>query len=97
MKTRSLSTAAAISFIKDCEINLSYFTHSYILLGRLQVQPNYGFVKQLDTFLECGYAPCATHPAYISWKKKQKRDVTAFLNHLIDCVDIVPDTLILSR
>ncbi|KAF8191644.1 protein-tyrosine phosphatase-like protein [Mycena galopus ATCC 62051] len=80
MKTRSLSTAAAISFIKQY---------------RPQVLPNYGFVKQLHTFLECGYAPCATQRPYISWKKKQKQDVTNFLNHLIDCVAIIPDTLML--
>ncbi|KAJ7215315.1 protein-tyrosine phosphatase-like protein [Mycena haematopus] len=80
MKTRSLSAAAAISFIKQ---------------RRPQVQPNYGFLRQLDTFVECGYAPTATHPIYISWKKKHKQDVTHFLNHILDCVAIIPDTLIL--
>ncbi|KAF7324454.1 Phosphatases II [Mycena sanguinolenta] len=80
MKTRSLCPAAALSFIKQ---------------HRPRVQPNYGFLKQLNTFLECGYLPTATHPAYISWKKKHKRDVTQFLNHIIDCVAIIPDALML--
>ncbi|KAJ7041997.1 protein-tyrosine phosphatase-like protein [Mycena alexandri] len=80
MKTRSLTTDAAISFIKGY---------------RPRVQPNYGFVKQLDTFLECGCAPSVTHPAYISWKRRQKQDVTNFLNQLIDCAVIIPDTLLL--
>ncbi|KAJ7119003.1 protein-tyrosine phosphatase-like protein [Mycena epipterygia] len=81
MKTRSLTTAEAICFIKK---------------RRPQVQPNYGFVKQLDTFLECGYAPTATHPAYISWKRKHKQHITNFLNQLIDTAAIIPDALLLS-
>ncbi|KAJ7765747.1 protein-tyrosine phosphatase-like protein [Mycena metata] len=80
IKTRSLTTDAAISFIQEY---------------RPCVQPNYGFVKQLDTFLECGCAPSVTHPAYISWKRRQKQDVTNFLNQLIDCTVIVPDALLL--
>ncbi|KAJ6457060.1 protein-tyrosine phosphatase-like protein [Mycena vitilis] len=81
MKSRSLTTTAAISFIRQY---------------RPRIQPNYGFVKQLETFLECGYAPSATHPAYISWKRKQKQDVTTFLNYLSDCTAIIPDTLLLT-
>ncbi|KAJ6630300.1 protein-tyrosine phosphatase-like protein [Mycena sp. CBHHK59/15] len=81
MKTRSLTTSAAISFIKQ---------------HRPWVQPNYGFIKQLDTFLECGCEPTVTHPAYISWKRKQKQDVTNFLNQLIDTTVIIPDQLLLS-
>ncbi|KAJ7494362.1 protein-tyrosine phosphatase-like protein [Mycena galericulata] len=81
MKTMSLTTSAAITFIKR---------------RRPRVQPNYGFVKQLDTFLECGCAPAATHPAYISWKRKQKQDVTNFLNRIVDTAVIIPDTLLLS-
>ncbi|KAJ7184546.1 protein-tyrosine phosphatase-like protein [Mycena filopes] len=80
MKTRSWTTSAAISFIQQF---------------RPRVQPNYGFVKQLDAFLECGYAPSPTHPAYKSWKRRQKRDVTSFLNQLVDCVVVVPDALLL--
>ncbi|KAF7353852.1 Phosphatases II [Mycena venus] len=80
MKTRSLSVAAAISFMKQY---------------RPQVQPNYGFVKQLEAFLECGCAPSATHPAYVSWKRRQKKDVTNFLKYLMDCAVIVPDALLL--
>ncbi|KAJ7491025.1 protein-tyrosine phosphatase-like protein [Mycena latifolia] len=81
MKTMSLTCAAAISFIKQF---------------RSRVQPNYGFLKQLETFAACGCAPTPTHPAYISWKRKQKQDVTNFLNQLIDTAVIIPDTLLLS-
>ncbi|KAJ6500768.1 protein-tyrosine phosphatase-like protein [Mycena sanguinolenta] len=80
MKTRLLCSTAAISLIKK---------------HRPRVQPNYGFLKQLNTFLECGYSPTATHPVYISWKKKHKRDITHFLNHIIDCVAIIPGALML--
>ncbi|KAJ7611747.1 protein-tyrosine phosphatase-like protein [Roridomyces roridus] len=81
MKTRSLSTSAATSFIRA---------------RRPCVQPNYGFLKQLETFEQCGYAPAATHPAYISWKRRQKQDVTNFLNRLFDTAPIVPRALFLS-
>ncbi|KAJ7778816.1 protein-tyrosine phosphatase-like protein [Mycena maculata] len=81
MKTMSLTPAAAISFIKK---------------HRPRVQPNYGFLKQLDTFLECGYAPTPTHPAYIKWKRRHQQDCTNFLNQLIDTVVIIPDELLLS-
>ncbi|KAJ6606140.1 protein-tyrosine phosphatase-like protein [Mycena vulgaris] len=81
MKTMSLTPAAAISFIKQY---------------RPRVQPNYGFVKQLEVFADCGYNPTASHPAYMSWKRKQKQDVTNFLNQLIDTAVIIPDALLLS-
>ncbi|KAJ7221508.1 protein-tyrosine phosphatase-like protein [Mycena pura] len=81
MKSQLLTPSAAIGFIKQ---------------HRSGVQPNYGFLKQLDVFLECGYAPSATHPAYISWKRKRKQDVTNFLNYLIDTTVIIPDVLFLS-
>ncbi|KAJ7700790.1 protein-tyrosine phosphatase-like protein [Mycena rosella] len=81
MKNKSLTAPAAISFIKQC---------------RPRVQPNYGFVKQLETFAECGCAPTPTHPAYISWKRKHKQDATNFLNRLIDTTVIIPEALFLS-
>ncbi|KAK7035938.1 phosphatases II [Favolaschia claudopus] len=79
MKTRSMSVSDAICFIKQY---------------RPQVQPNYGFLKQLEAFSQCGYAPSVDHPAYIAWKKRQRQDVTNFLNHLFD-VTVVPDALYL--
>ncbi|KZV64069.1 phosphatases II [Peniophora sp. CONT] len=57
---------------------------------RPQIFPNYGFVKQLHVFAACNYAPSATHPAYRSWKRRQRQDVTQFLNLCHDTTLIVP-------
>ncbi|KAJ7063700.1 protein-tyrosine phosphatase-like protein [Mycena amicta] len=81
MKTRHLSPSAAISFIQK---------------RRPCVQPNYGFLKQLDAFQACDYAPSATHPVYRSWKRKHKQDAEQFLNFFLDTAVIVPKTLFLS-
>ncbi|KAJ3857924.1 protein-tyrosine phosphatase-like protein [Lentinula lateritia] len=61
------------------------------------VQPNYGFLKQLDAFGQCGYNPSTEHPAYISWKRRQEQDVTVFLNQMIDTIPIIRHQLYLSR
>ncbi|KAJ7084854.1 protein-tyrosine phosphatase-like protein [Mycena belliarum] len=81
IKSMSLTPSAAISFIKQ---------------RRPRVQPNYGFLKQLAAFAACGCAPTPTHPAYISWKRKHKQDVTIFLNYIIDTTVIIPNALFLS-
>ncbi|KAJ4488368.1 protein-tyrosine phosphatase-like protein [Lentinula aciculospora] len=60
------------------------------------VQPNYGFLKQLNAFAQCGYHPSAEHPAYISWKRRQEQDVTTFLNQMIDTVSVIRHQLYLS-
>ncbi|GAW00049.1 dual specificity [Lentinula edodes] len=59
------------------------------------VQPNYGFLKQLDAFGQCGYNPSAEHPAYISWKRRQEQDVTVFLNQMIDTIPVIRQQLYL--
>ncbi|KAJ3754508.1 protein-tyrosine phosphatase-like protein [Lentinula raphanica] len=59
------------------------------------VQPNYGFLKQLDAFGQCGYHPSADHPAYISWKRRQEQDVTVFLNQMIDTIPVIRQQLYL--
>lgn len=66
-------------------------------LGRPQVHPNYGFIKQLDTYAKCQFEPCKTNPVYRSWKKKQRQDVTSFLNQLVDTISIIPEKLLLNR
>ncbi|CAK5279122.1 unnamed protein product [Mycena citricolor] len=81
MKSRLLSSLDALQLIRTC---------------RPQVQPNYGFRKQLDTFADCQYSPSASHPAYLSWKRKHKQDVTNFLNQIVDTVTMVPNALFLN-
>ena len=68
-----------------------------MVLGRPQAQPNYGFIKQLDIFENCGYEPSLSHPQYRSWKRRHVQDVNNYLNHLVDTVAIVPDKLLMTR
>lgn len=67
------------------------------LVGRPQAHPNYGFIKQLDTYAKCQFEPSSSNPVYRSWKKRQEQDVTYFLNQLVDTVSIIPDKLLLNR
>ncbi|KAF8076945.1 protein-tyrosine phosphatase-like protein [Lyophyllum atratum] len=81
MRTRKLGRAAAIRFIKQ---------------RRPQVHPNYGFIKQLETFADCQYEPSLSNPVYCKWKRQQARNVTQFLNQLVDTTAIIPNELLLS-
>jgi len=63
---------------------------------RSQVHPNYGFIKQLKAFEECGYLPSPTNVAYVSWKRRQEQDVTSFLNAVHDTISVIPDKLYIS-
>ncbi|KAH9482170.1 Dual specificity protein phosphatase 22-A [Psilocybe cubensis] len=81
MKTRGYLAPEAITFVRQ---------------RRPQVHLNYGFAVQLDTFRKCGFAPSLANPIYRSWKRRNEQDVTAFLNHLVDTVSIIPDKLFLS-
>ncbi|EIW76527.1 phosphatases II [Coniophora puteana RWD-64-598 SS2] len=64
---------------------------------RSMVHPNYGFRKQLHTFAECRFKPSDSHPDYIAWMRRQKRDVTKYLNTISDTVPVVLDQLYLTR
>lgn len=81
MKTRKISRSAAMRLIKQ---------------RRGQVHPNYGFIKQLETFAECKYEPSTANPVYRKWRRQQQRNVTQFLNQLNDTTSIIPDELLLS-
>ncbi|KAJ3574685.1 hypothetical protein NP233_g1586 [Leucocoprinus birnbaumii] len=81
MKHRKMDARSALRYIKQ---------------RRPQVHPNYGFIKQLDTYAKCQFEPCSTNPVYRSWKKRQGQDVTAFLNSLVDTVSIIPQKLLLN-
>lgn len=68
-----------------------------LITGRPEIHPNYGFMKQLHAFLHCRYRPSYTNSEYIAWKRRQKREVTKYLNLLTDCIPVVPDQLYLTR
>ena len=76
--------------VRGCLSLWAYIGLSMNLSGRPQIFPNYGFVKQLHVFAACNYAPAPSHPAYRSWKRRQKQDVTQFLNLCHDTTSIVP-------
>lgn len=65
--------------------------------GRPCVQPNYGFLKQLDAFAQCDYHPSPQNPAYVSWKRRQEQNVTLYINQIIDTVPVIRNQLFLSR
>lgn len=99
MAKRHISAPAAITSVRKRKYILpdSIISVFILVLDRPQVHPNYGFLKQLQAFAECGYAPSPTNPAYIAWKHRRKRDVTRFLNKLVDTVAIIPDKLFLNE
>ena len=65
--------------------------------ARPRIRPNYGFLRQLDVFAECDYAPSPEVPAYLSWKRRHKQEMTAFLSKIVDTTGIIPDQLYLSE
>ena len=54
-------------------------------------------MKQLIAFGECRYKPSCTSGEYITWKRRQRREVTKYLNLIADTVPIIHDQLYLSR
>ncbi|KAF9226971.1 phosphatases II [Gyrodon lividus] len=68
----------------------------YIRKRRPRVHPNYGFIKQLHAFADCRYKPSCTNSEYIAWKRRQKRDVTKYLNLIADSIPVVPDQIYLT-
>ncbi|KIY65056.1 DSPc-domain-containing protein [Cylindrobasidium torrendii FP15055 ss-10] len=81
MKTHNMTSTAAIAFTRK---------------ARASIRPNYGFIKQLEVFAQCGYDPNSHHPSYISWKRSQQHHITSFLNRMVDTTAIIPDRLYLS-
>ncbi len=67
------------------------------LSERPQIHPNYGFLKQLDVWAECAYVLSPTNTVYTSWKQKQNKTITGFLNYVHDTIPIIKDQLYLSR
>ncbi|KAH0840359.1 protein-tyrosine phosphatase-like protein [Lanmaoa asiatica] len=81
MVSQRLSVSAAIQYVRK---------------RRPEIHPNYGFMKQLHAFLQCRHRPSCTNIEYIAWKRRQKREVTKYLNLLTDCIPVVPDQLYLT-
>ena len=54
-------------------------------------------MRQLHAFSQCRYKPSCTNSEYIAWKRRQKREVTQYLNLLTDCIPVVPDQLYITR
>ncbi|KAG1738593.1 protein-tyrosine phosphatase-like protein [Suillus paluster] len=81
MSTQRLSAHAAIQYVRK---------------RRPEIHPNYGFMKQLITFSECRYKPSRTNGEYIAWKRRQKREVSKYLDLIADTVPVIPDQLYLS-
>ena len=103
MKTRRLSVTKAIGYLKDSESGctmvwppVSFWTHPR-RIGRPQIHPNYGFLRQLYTFAACNYDPTPRDPAYRTWKRRQAQDVNHFLNIMSDTTTVIPDQLMMSR
>ncbi|KAF9235227.1 protein-tyrosine phosphatase-like protein [Melanogaster broomeanus] len=68
----------------------------YVRKHRPRVHPNYGFMKQLHAFAQCRYQPSCANSEYITWKRRQKRDVTKYLNLIHDSIPVIPNQLYLT-
>ncbi|KAF8887245.1 protein-tyrosine phosphatase-like protein [Gymnopilus junonius] len=79
--SRKMSANEALRFVKKI---------------RPQAHPNYGFVKQLDVFWQCNFEPSPSHPAYRSWKRRHEQDVTYYLSHAADTVEIIKDKMLMT-
>ncbi|KAF5334412.1 hypothetical protein D9611_013561 [Ephemerocybe angulata] len=61
--------------------------------GRKEIHPNYGFLKQLQIYVQCGYAFKPKDPTYRSWKRRYTHGVRQYLEYAEDVAIIVPDRL----
>lgn len=102
MSGRHISAHKAIALIKR-GVYLLYLPLSpsylpiFIIAARPQIQPNYGFLKELHVFEACNYELSPTNATYRAWKRRHRQDVTGFLNSLSDTTSIIPEKLSLSR
>ncbi|KAJ3520812.1 hypothetical protein NMY22_g12580 [Coprinellus aureogranulatus] len=75
MKTREWDVTKAVGFIKS---------------RRPEIQPNYGFVKQLQIYAK---SKCNPNPKDRSWKRRYTQDVTRYLAYVDDVGVIIKDKL----
>ena len=103
MKSRKLSVTKAIGYLRDsrstCTLTMSSVSFSTwpFRIGRPQIHPNYGFLKQLHTFAACNYHPTPCDSAYRTWKRRQAQDINRFLNIMSDTTTVIPDQLMMCR
>ncbi|KAI9513226.1 protein-tyrosine phosphatase-like protein [Russula earlei] len=89
------ATVVAAYLMSTCHISV-HKALSAVKRVRPQIQPNYGFIKELHAFEACHYSLSPTDPTYRTWKRKHRQDVTYFLNSLSDTTVIIPEKLSLS-
>ena len=92
----SRSAAVACAYLMQLQRIDARAALQLVRKHRPNVHPNYGFRKQLHAFADCRYKPSENHPDYIAWKRRQKRDVTKYLNTISDTVPVVLDQLYLT-
>ena len=99
MSTRHISVHKALAIIKRGLESPPSTPHSLtsLFVARPQIQPNYGFMKELHTFEACHYSVSPSDATYRAWKRRHRQDVTSFLNSLSDTTAIIPEKLYLSR
>ena len=99
MWSRQIPVQKAIAIIKRGPSFPSPVFRSLIpfIIGRPQIQPNYGFIKSLYAFEACHYSVSSTDTSHRTWKRRHRQDVTCFLNSLSDTTVIIPEKLSLSR
>ena len=59
--------------------------------------PNEGFIRQLQVFEQCEYAPAENHPVYIAWKKAHDEAVANSQVKFINLIPVVDNSIYLSR
>ena len=62
-------------------------------IGRPQAHPNFGFRRQLAVFAECRYfddfkGPVKSHPAYLAWLRRRKRDASRYLSRVDNIIEV---------
>ncbi|KZP09985.1 phosphatases II [Athelia psychrophila] len=65
----------------------------FIQARRRCVHPNYGFIRQLQTYQACNYEPSPENVVYTAWKRKAKRDVAGYLRMWSDTIRFSPMNL----
>lgn len=60
---------------------------------RPTVHPNYGFLKQLEVFEACHCSISDESSEYITWKRKHRKLVSAYVSALADITTIIPGKL----
>lgn len=100
MHTTSMRAMEAIEHLKQ-SVHCKYFERTCspgsLLAVRPTVHPNYGFLKQLEVFEACHCSISDESSEYITWKRKHRKLVSAYVSALADITTIIPGKLHLCR